>query len=350
MGAIEGSDKKERGAAPAPPVDVPISDRIRRGEASVESVYAERFSTALRVEGREIRALRSDRVDELIALAVGLEGTNLLDLLRLLADGFFRLRDAGSDDFLQVRPAIRDMLVAGEIVAARRDLDRSHPVVEAILAALTDLSLPRHDGPPSRGPDIGVHCREIVVRCGRLESARRYLDFVLECARLTDRGLPEDDARAAAAEGARRAFLEIAATHAEPLEARLVEMFASETDFSARTEVLYLLGSIGGARAFEALAAFVRSEELASSPSLFRFAFWSALLWILERLDFPLECLRRFNDAVSHVVANPRLMLTYHGALGYFAACLRDKEVDLFERLEQRGMQFWDYWLVYRKA
>jgi hypothetical protein len=351
---METSEGIDRGATNIPTAtsceeasESPLSDDLNSGRVPVASVFDDTFSLPHRLPTGVARILRPDRIECLVSVAGRLDEAKFVELLDRVTSACFLLDGALPIENPLARPVYRDLLVAAELLAARRDVDRSHPAVRALIDALVDHALADPEGLPVR-MRFSERCFDDTARIGSAAAAGRYLDFVLASSRLPDRGLPSDDARLARVGHARRAIREIGAVRRPEVEAMLLEAFDGDSHEAPRAEILALLDSTGGRRTLDRLVQFLHDPALAGAHSHFRFGYWMGVFRILEREDFAPELLTKLNENISRVFTNARIMVSYHATLGYFARCLHDTGRPLFEILEERGVQFWDYWMVYR--
>jgi hypothetical protein len=178
----------------------------------------------------------------------------------------------------------------------------------------------------------------------------KLADYASGCKNIPDYGYYIDDARLSSGIEAYDTICKLVERGTKIDEDYLIERIMSDPvrkcDFNTELSLLRRFGSV---TAFEKLADqlsnnifdFYESERQAISN------FFSALFGIVKRHDFEPGLIKSLNNRISQ--KSGELMANYHRVLSFFAQEFKEEsDLDLYTHLEKKGMQFWDYWMVYK--
>jgi hypothetical protein len=276
--------------------------------------------------------------------ASGLPEDRFLDLLHLVASGVLGLHYSSLKD-AELRPVFDDLLVAGEMIAARERVDDDRPEVDGVLDALTGFATRYEDYGDF---DFCFACAELAGRSKSFRTAMRFLGFALWCQRVPDLDYPIDHLRCGAVYGARCAVISIAPAHGEAIESRLIEAFHRHT-LAERNVLAGIMAAVGSRRSLRVLVDYVRAADFRFEHEWDVDGFWHSVFSLIRRHGFAPDMIDTLNGALGTRFHDAKVMVGYHRSLRELAERIRtDEGRGLFEILEPRGMQFWDYWLTYR--
>jgi hypothetical protein len=246
------------------------------------------------------------------------------------------------------RTAHWEISLAGEMLCALKSLNDDQPLVEKVLNTLVEGATDYHSDTSGEGYAFALHCARLAAATGSRKVALAFSRFVEWTQRVPDLQYPIDDDR-----WARRYLItSLVAKMPENLrrevECDLIEHLKETCEDFLKQPIFELLAEIGTRRAFAALLDELRDLKLKHYPPFGDHSYWWTIFAIVEREGFSPDMIAELNEILSKLPQESRIMPGYHRELGGYARTYKlSHDKKLYGVLEEKKMQFWDYWIAY---